>query len=114
MAIPDLVKQVSELKVKKWCDQRVPAHVQDKLKYKHRLLGKNITIFECRPNWRNPKECTKMKVVQFRFSEITGKWSLYFIDRNDKSIRFKEAEPKKKIEDLIDIVENDKTGAFFG
>jgi hypothetical protein len=52
--------------------------------------------------------------VQFRFDESIGKWSLYVFNRIDKSIRFEEAEPKQKIEDLIDIVENDKIGAFFG
>ena len=46
-AVPELhLHQIS-----RWCQQRVPAQVRDKVSVEHRVRGRTVTIVERRPPW---------------------------------------------------------------
>ena len=46
-AIPEL----HLYQITRWCQQRVPAQVRDKVSVEHRVRGRTVTIVERRPPW---------------------------------------------------------------
>jgi hypothetical protein len=39
-------------RVRRWCEQRVPAHVRDQVRVECDVGPRHLTIVECRPPWR--------------------------------------------------------------
>ena len=114
LAIPPLQKQLAEMQMKKYCENKIPKEIQDKLKLKFSFRGNSITLFESRPSYRDPEVWLDLKVAQMRLDNKTMKYSLYCCDRNDKWIHYDFIEPTKELEDLLDEIENDSTGIFWG
>jgi hypothetical protein len=38
-------------RARRWCEQRVPAHVRDQIKVECDVTPRHLTIVECRPPW---------------------------------------------------------------
>jgi len=65
MALPILVKTLTEKKVDEFCKKRVPAHVLDKMNLSYKIKGNSVTIFENRAPWRpDMKEWTSMAIAK--------------------------------------------------
>ena len=100
--------------VRRYCEQRVRPEIRDKLRYDVETRGNSITIFECRPPWREDfgPEWTRMKIAQFRFED--GLWSLFWANRSERWLEYPDAEPSTDIGDLIAALNDDVSGCFFG
>jgi hypothetical protein len=71
-------------RVRRWCDQRVPAHLRDQIRVECDLAPRHLTIVECRPPWREDAgaDWTRFPIARLRYTKATGRWSLYWRDRN--------------------------------
>ncbi len=65
LPLPPLVRTLVEKKVEKFCDRRVPPHVQNKVRLVFKVRGVSVTIFEERAPWSEalPIVKTKKRVV---------------------------------------------------
>ena len=114
MALSDTVRHQVESKLKAFCDRRVPAHIRDKVNLTFRFRGNSVTLYENRPVWDKPSEWIHMAIAQFRFDPSTGHWTLYCADRNSKWHEYLDVDPTKRLEKLLEEVDRDPTGIFFG
>jgi hypothetical protein len=55
-----------------------------------------------------------MAIAQFRFDPSTGQWTLYCADRNSKWHKYLDVEPTSRFDTLLEEVNKDPTGIFFG
>jgi hypothetical protein len=55
-----------------------------------------------------------MPIAQFRFDPETGKWTLYYADRNSKWHEYTDIEATSHFDELLKGVDSDPTGIFFG
>jgi hypothetical protein len=55
MAIPILVEQLVEKKLKKFCDMRIPGHVKSQVRLEYVIKGNNITLYEKRLDFLDNK-----------------------------------------------------------
>jgi hypothetical protein len=65
-AIPELhLHQIT-----RWCQQRIPAPLQDQVRVEHRVRGRTVTILELRPPWSSMlgPEWTTMPIAQLRYA----------------------------------------------
>lgn len=114
MALPELVRMSVEKKLSAYCLKRAPVHVFDRFKVGFRFRGNNVTLFESRPYFDDPNQWTENVVAQFRFDPGTAFWTLYYPDRNSRWLCYNDFAPSRKIEKLLQEVDNDPTGIFWG
>ena len=115
MSLPVLIKTLIEKKVGDFCKKRVPLHVLEEVNLSYKIRGSSITIFENRAPWRpDIKEWTSMAVAQIRYDNATGKWTLYCADRNDKWHEYMDIEATKNIDKILNEIDKDPTGIFWG
>jgi len=115
MPLPPLIKSLTENKLDKYCKNKVPEHVQEKIKLSYKIRGNSVTIFENRAPWREGmKGWTSMAIAQMRYDEKTGKWTLYCSDRNDRWHEYYDIESTKDIDKLLKEIDEDPTGIFWG
>ena len=115
MALPEFIKAIIEKKLGLFCNNRVPAHIRNKLNVSFETRANNVTIYENRAPWCSElTEWTKMKVAQIRYDEKTTLWRLYCCDRHEKWHQYEPLSAMKNLDLLINEIETDPTGIFWG
>ena len=74
-----------------------------------------VTVVERRPRWREDygPEWTSLGIVRFRYTVKSGLWTLWR-DRNELWQRYDLIEPRADVLALLDEVDRDPTGIFWG
>jgi acid phosphatase class B len=114
MPIPPIQKQLVEKLMTAYCKNRIPKEVQDQIKLLYTIRGNNITLIESRPVWNDESKWTEMKIAQIRFENENKTFTLYCADRNDKWHLYDYIKPSKELEKILEEIDNDIAGAFWG
>lgn len=114
MPLPPLVKQLVELKFSHYCERKVSAQLKDLIRLKFKVWGTHVTLIEARPHWNDPAEWSETKVAQFRYDPAENQWSLFCSDRNQKWLRYIDLDPSARLDDLLQEVDEDPMGIFWG
>lgn len=114
MSLSELTKKQVESILAQFCKQRVPDHVKDQVRLTFDIKGNNVTLYEERPFYADPSRWTKMQVAQFRFDPKSKKWSLYCKYRDERWHEHIDNIPTTNFRDLLDEVDEDPTGIFWG
>lgn len=109
MAIPDIDLQ----RIRRWCDARVPKHLWAELKVEADVEARHVTIVEVRPPWDGQGEHTRFPIARLRYTQTTGKWSLYWRDRNLK-FHACDIAPTPTVQKLLDYIIDSADPIFFG
>ena len=99
-----------------YCEQRVLPHAIDQVRVELEVSRGAVTIVERRPPWREGygPEWTTLGIARFRYANTTGHWTLYWLDRNLRWHVYDLVEPATQIGPLLDEVDRDPTGIFWG
>jgi hypothetical protein len=75
-----------------------------------------VTIVERRAPWREDcgPEWTTLGIARLRYNGRRGDWTLYWRDRNARWHRYDQIEPSSHVTTLLDEIEADPTGIFWG
>jgi hypothetical protein len=93
---------------------RPPVAVRAQLDYGFRIEGQSVILFEIRPDWRNPDEKCEIPVAKTTFVKSLGRWKLYW-QRADLKWHLYQPEPLfDQLPDVLDAVETDAFGCFWG
>lgn len=114
VALPELIRQRVEQQLTAYCDRKVPKHVRHQVRLAFDFRGNNVTLYEEREAISKPGSWTRMPIAQFRFNEKASVWSLYCADRSDRWHIYRHAEPVKDIGALLQALDADTTGIFWG
>jgi len=114
MALPELVAKLVHSRLAPFCETRVPEHARDQIKLLYTVRGNNVTIFESRPLWADPSEWQNARIAQLRFDINRNTWSLFCVDRNQRWQRYRALPPSRSIDDLVQEIDEDPTGIFWG
>ena len=102
--------------VRRYCDNKIPARHRDELRVECSVRGKTITIYECRPPWPqiSDPDWTRQPVAQLRYDSAGHHWRLYCADRNSRWRHYDMVEPTPRLDVLLDEIDEDPTGIFWG
>lgn len=103
-------------RVRTWCRQRVPDRLHDELRVECDVDGRRVTIYEARPPWQPDlgPEWTRSAVAQLRYTATSRAWTLYWRDRNLRWRAYRDLPAARPVGELLDEVERDPTGIFWG
>jgi hypothetical protein len=112
MPVPrDSIEAAAE-RVSGYCEQ---SSTED-YRIEHTVRGASITILERRPPW-NPdfgSEWSSTKVAQLRYDERSLRWQLYSAGSDERWHPYEFAAPAADVTPLLDAIEEDRTGIFWG
>jgi hypothetical protein len=112
MGPPDL----DVARVQRWCAARVPEHARDQVRVECELAPRHLTIVERRAPWDedSTEEWTSSPIARLRYTAATSSWTLFWRDRRERFGRYDRLEPTPQVQVLLDEIERDPTGIFWG
>jgi hypothetical protein len=105
-------KRVQRL-LDEFCDARVPVAVRSQLQLAARQEGNGFVLFERRPGFRR-KDWVEIPVAKFRFFVGEQEWALYARNRHERWFLYDLIDRSSRIEVLLNEVDRDPTGIFWG
>lgn len=114
MALDELQKRRINNILEKFCNKRIPAELKDQIKLEFDIRGNYVTLFERRRYFKDPKQWTKGKIAQFRYDSNDNKWILYWWRHTGKWYKYKDINARNDLQDLVEEVDKDPTGIFWG
>lgn len=115
VALPELVELAAVRQLEGFCKSRVPEHARDEIRLAFVIRG-SITLVERRAPW-DPDygtEWSRLKIAQLRYDADARAWSLYCRDRNERWFPYTEARAQRDLAPLLEVVDKDPTGIFWG
>ncbi len=103
-------------RVRRWCEQRIPAHARDQVRVECDIGSRYLTIVEFRPPWREGTgpEWTRFPIARLHYTKATTSWSLYWRDRNLRFHQYDQLPPSQDIGDLLREIDRDPIAIFWG
>ena len=114
MAFSDIERQKIENEVGGLCSQRTPAHLKDKLRFEYDIEKQNVFIYEVRPVFNNPEEYTKLPFAKLTYVKSQQIWKLYWKRASGKWERYKPKDSDRYLGELVQEIDKDPFGCFFG
>jgi hypothetical protein len=114
MSLPQLTRRMIEKTMNDFCDRRVPLQIRNKLLLKYIFRGNTVSLYEERPVWNDPTQKTEGMIAQFRFDLQLMEWTLYYRDRNGRWHEYERIPSSRVFDDLLNEVDRDPTGIFWG
>ena len=101
------------LLVSEYCASRIPPAVRSQVRLAIESRGKSITIVEERVPWDGGGgPWTRSPMAQFRL-DAKSLWRLYWRDSRDRWHEL-EAQPARDVRPLLDELDRDESGVFWG
>lgn len=114
MALPESLRTAIEAEFRRYCEGKIPPELRSEIRISFAIEEDAVTLYEERPFFRDPRTWTKSHVAQFRYDANKGKWTLYYRTGQNKWHRYSYTSPVKNIRRLVEEVEEDPTGIFWG
>jgi hypothetical protein len=114
MALSELEKKRVERLFSAYCDSKMPHHVSDRFRVTFELKGEEVKLLESRPDWRDNSRWKLHKIARFKKESGTNLWRLYYCDSKGRWRPFEPFPAEMDIEKLLDEVEKDSSGSFWG
>jgi hypothetical protein len=113
---PGSVPDLDLARIRRYCVERVRAHVAHLVRLELDVDRGLVTILECRPPW-SPEmgpAWTRFPIARLRFTASRGEWTLYSRDRNLAFHRYAWIGPTPDVTVLLAEIEADPTIIFWG
>ena len=96
------------------CSEKAPAHIKDELRYEYEIEKQNVIIYEVRPAWDNKDEIIRMPLAKLTYVGSHRIWKLYWKRASGKWERYEPKDTAKKLRELVQVINEDAYGCFFG
>lgn len=97
-----------------YCEDKIPPDLRDRIRIEFTIRGNEVSLFESRPHWQGGGEWISMKVARFKKDLKTETWQLIWADRHSKWRPYPPLLFHRDIEKLLQEVEKNEIGAFWG
>jgi hypothetical protein len=114
VAFDDLELKRIERTVGELCRRCSPPEHVDQLRIGYEVEGHSVTMYEERPPWDGVGEWTRRGIARFRFYRSRGEWRLYWMRQDLRWHLYDPDEMPADLASLVEVVEADGFGAFFG
>ncbi len=96
-------------------EKRRPApHRRDHVDLKFRISNQSFEIYELRARFDDPHEMLETPVAKATFVKSSKIWKLYWMRADNKWHGYKPFPESKSIEQILEAIQNDARGCFWG
>ncbi len=97
-----------------YCATRVPAAERSKLRVSYRIDGNAVILLEERPAFHPPHDWHETPVAKFTYVGTKRQWRLYCQHRDMRWHSYEALPAASSLAELLDEVDADPTGIFWG
>jgi hypothetical protein len=114
MALHDL--QIRQIKntVGVLCEKKTMPEFKDQLTFDFEIKNQSVIIQEIRPYWQDASQTIYHDIAKLTYVKTSEEWILFWKRASGKWQKYEPAEQKHKLEELVQEIESDKHGCFFG
>ena len=107
---------INESTIKQFVEKLRPEdpEMRKKIDFGYSYDGKIVQLFEIRPKWDNPEELLKIPFAKIRYYKSRNTWNLYWMRGNLKWELYEPYPASSHLNKILDIIEEDKFGCFYG
>jgi hypothetical protein len=107
---------INEATVKEFVEKMRPedAEIRKQLDYGYSYDGKTFILFEIRPVWMDPTEIQHSKFTKIRYYKSREEWNLYWMRASGKWDLYNPFPIATHLEQMLQIIDKDEYGCFFG
>lgn len=110
-----MIPELDVARVRGWAEERTPPEFRLEMRVEVDQRGDALTVFECRPPWDGVgTEWTRVVVARLTFDAATRQWFLDCADSNGRFRRYDFLGPVPQVTELLDEIDADPTGIFWG
>ena len=114
MPLSEFTRKLVETRLAKYCENKIPVITRDKMRLEFKIRGNSVTLYETRPSFKDSYLWNENPVAQFRFDIEVEKWNLYCCDCKLKWYLYTDIDSNINFDDLLNEVDRDPTGIFWG
>lgn len=114
MALTEIELQRIAKHVGGLCDRRSPAKFRNELRFEYTVSGQDVLIEEVRPAWDDPSVHTRRGIAKLRFVRTTTQWQLFWLRASGRWESYEPLQAAHTIDALVQEIERDPHGCFFG
>ncbi len=110
------VIEISQGLVKKFIEDNRPKdpEIRKQIDLGYTYDGKAYELIEIRPVWNNPSEIGKYPFARIRYYKSRNEWNLYWLRASGKWELYDPFPSSKNLNEILDIINRDSYGCFFG
>ena len=114
MALPELLKKRADKLLEEYCRTRVPSWLKEEMRLDYVIEGEFATIFQERRRCQGSSEWFRFPMAQFRYTESLSQWTLHHCNEDQQWRLYLQASPNLDLSKLIQAVDDDPLGFFWG
>ncbi len=97
-----------------WSKRRPPLNLRDQVREGQRIEGYTVDLFLNRPRWNNPEEWIEEPIARAKYIKSRNVWKIYWMRADLKWHLYEEPGEVKQFETVLQIVDQDDNGCFWG
>jgi hypothetical protein len=114
MAIPtELIKKI-EIELQKYCNNRIPLEMREKVILVYKIEGNSIILIEKRPHFKIKNRIIESLIAKIKYINKTKEWELYYPNRKLGWSKYWNFKNKKRFSTIINEIDKDPTCIFWG
>jgi Protein of unknown function (DUF3024) len=115
MAISEFEIKRTEKLVGQFVEKKRPTpEIRPELDIGFRLTGQSFEIYEIRPQWDNPTEKTESPVAKATYVKSRNEWKLFWMRADLKWHSYPPFPTSKSLEKILEEIDRDPHGCFWG
>lgn len=105
-----------EVQLKSFVDAKRPKdeEVRKQLDFGYSWDGQTVLLFEIRPQWNDPTNILELPFAKLRFVKASKIWKLYWMRGSGKWEAYEPKPESANLQLLLDEIDHDGYGCFFG
>ncbi len=114
MSFNDIELQRIKKEVGGFCLKRCPEYIRDKVRLDYKIDNRDVIIIEIRPRWNNPDEIIETPIAKIKYILSQKIWELYWQRANMKWVKYDQKKSSKSLSELVQEIDSDPFGIFWG
>ncbi|MBW1965665.1 MAG: DUF3024 domain-containing protein [Deltaproteobacteria bacterium] len=108
------IKRIEKI-VGQFVENRRPSpEKRSKLDISFKISGQSFEIFDIRPRWDDPSQKIEGSIAKATFVKSTKNWKLYWKRADMKWHGYEPFQESKSLEKILEVINQDQYGCFWG
>lgn len=100
--------------IRRWASTRYPVRLRNEMRAELEVSESGVDVYECRPPWPADAGLQWSKALVVRFEFAHDRWSILWRDSLGRLLPFTPAPSSSSIAELLEVVDDDTSGVFWG
>ncbi|NQT61999.1 MAG: DUF3024 domain-containing protein [Candidatus Marinimicrobia bacterium] len=100
--------------IKQYCDRRNNPDIYEELHLEYEIENQSIIFLEVRQHWQDPSRKTRSAFAKMRFIRSSKKWNLYMMRQDLKWYLYDPFPESQSYVTLLEVIDKDQHGCFYG